>query len=427
MSFIIPNAIDTTGSNRFNSLDQAEPDALDFHILGNRTTGVLTGCEVTAQTVANYTVAVSNGYAVLNGNVYAINSNPSLALPTVPSNTRFDIIVGRLTAGSLVLTSITGPDSASNPSFPPTPNRMTTVVGAPLTSYINPDTDVILAAVLRSGAANITRAHIVDKRVNVSTPTLRGDIVPSNTFGSNGDIYYKSAVSGPAGLYAKIAGTWIPLTGMTPDEEEAPPPIPIVLPGGGLPIGALMTWVASTSPDTSMWIECLGQTVSRTGAYASLFALLGTTYGAGDNSTTFGLPDFRGHFLMGMPSGRSLGTAYGAQNNEVTLTTSQLPQHNHSAGGLQTVANGDHNHSTDSNGASTFIAGMMLRSSQSLTSSGSLTFQTSASGVTLGIGATNTRGGHGHTLTGNTGNAGSGGAVSVEPRNYGVRYFIKYA
>lgn len=429
MSFIIPNAIDTTGSNRYNSLDQAEPDALDFQVLGNRTTGILSGAAVTAQTVPNYTVAVSNGFAVLNGQVYAINSNPAFALPTVPSNSRFDIIVGRLTGGSLVLTAITGPDSASNPSFPPTPDRMTTVVGVPLTTYINPTTDVILAAIFRSGAASITRAHIVDKRVNVASTTLRGDIVPSNEFGNNGDLYYKSNLSGPAGLYAKIADTWIPLTGVTPEPEteEEPPSVPIVLPGGGVPVGTVITWVGSTSPDSTMWAECTGQAVARVGSYETLFSVLGTAYGTGDGSTTFNLPDFRGHFLMGLPAGRTLGTAYGAQNNQINLTFAQMPPHDHPVGSLQTIANGDHNHSTDSGGNPNFRDGLILRSSLANSASGSLTFQTASTGVTLGIGSTNVRGGHGHTITGNTGLSGSGNAVTIEPRNYGVRYFIKYA
>ena len=426
MSFIIPNAIDTTGSNRYNALDQAEPDALDFQILGNRTTGVLTGATVTAQTVPNYTVAISNGFAVLNGQVYPINSNPAFSLPTVPGNNRFDIIVARLTAGSLVLTAITGPDSVNNPSFPPTPDRMTTVVGVPLTTYINPETDVILASVFRAGAAAITRAHIVDKRVNVASTTLRGDIVPSNTFGNNGDLYYKSNLTGDAGLYAKIAGTWIPLTGVVQPEDPEESPVPIVLPGGGVPVGTVITWVASTPPDNSMWAECNGALVNRVGAYKPLFDVINTTYGVGDGSTTFALPDFRGHFLMGLPAGRSLGTAYGAQNNQVTISTAQLPRHTHPAGTLNTIANGDHNHSTDGAGVN-FISGIILRSSLSSTASGSLTFQTASTGVTLGIGSTNVRGGHGHTISGATGETGSGSALDIEPRNYGVRYFIKYA
>lgn len=52
----------------------------------------------------------------------------------------------------------------------------------------------------------------------------------------------------------------------------------------------------------SGWLECDGSAVSRT-TYADLFAYLGTTYGAGDGSSTFNLPDYRGEFLRGFDNG----------------------------------------------------------------------------------------------------------------------------
>lgn len=67
--------------------------------------------------------------------------------------------------------------------------------------------------------------------------------------------------------------------------------------------------------DTNMahhpgWVKS-GTTVSRTGATAALFALYGTTYGAGDGSTTFTLPDLRGEFLRGLDDGRGVDTGRG--------------------------------------------------------------------------------------------------------------------
>jgi microcystin-dependent protein len=53
------------------------------------------------------------------------------------------------------------------------------------------------------------------------------------------------------------------------------------------------------------WLVAQGQVVSRT-TYAALFAAIGTTYGAGDGSTTFALPDLRGEFLRGLDSGRGV-------------------------------------------------------------------------------------------------------------------------
>lgn len=70
--------------------------------------------------------------------------------------------------------------------------------------------------------------------------------------------------------------------------------------GGGtsaaIPPGTVVDFAGSTAPEG--WVFCFGQLLSRT-TYAALFAALGTTYGAGDGSTTFGLPDCRGRVSLG--------------------------------------------------------------------------------------------------------------------------------
>lgn len=61
-----------------------------------------------------------------------------------------------------------------------------------------------------------------------------------------------------------------------------------------IPAGKL-DYFASGSVPTG-WLECDGAAVSRS-TYAALFTAIGTTYGAGDGSTTFAIPDYRGYFL----------------------------------------------------------------------------------------------------------------------------------
>lgn len=65
----------------------------------------------------------------------------------------------------------------------------------------------------------------------------------------------------------------------------------------GVPTGAVMPYASSGAP--TGWLQCAGQTVSRT-TYATLFAAIGTTYGVGDGSTTFGIPDLRGRVVAGL-------------------------------------------------------------------------------------------------------------------------------
>ena len=81
------------------------------------------------------------------------------------------------------------------------------------------------------------------------------------------------------------------------------------------PTGSVYTFAGSTVP--TGWLKCNGALLSRT-TYASLFAVIGTTYGAGDGSTTFALPDLRGEFVRGVDdgrgvdAGRTLGSAQAA-------------------------------------------------------------------------------------------------------------------
>lgn len=70
------------------------------------------------------------------------------------------------------------------------------------------------------------------------------------------------------------------------------------------PVGSILPWFSATLPDDT-WIFCNGQTLSRT-AYAELFLHWGTTFGAGDGSTTFVAPDLRGMFLRGLDNSRGV-------------------------------------------------------------------------------------------------------------------------
>lgn len=108
------------------------------------------------------------------------------------------------------------------------------------------------------------------------------------------------------------------------------------------PAAQLAMYAGNTAP--TGWLFCTGQNVSRT-TFARLFALIGTTYGAGDGSTTFTLPDFRGR----APIGTGLGDASGATNHTLgqkagaethALTVAELAPHFHLGGISDTTAFG---------------------------------------------------------------------------------------
>ena len=104
--------------------------------------------------------------------------------------------------------------------------------------------------------------------------------------------------------------------------------------GVGTQTGTIMTWSNSTLP--SGFLECDGSNVSRT-TYADLFAVIGTDYGVGDGSSTFTLPDLQDKVHVGSSSGKAVASTGGAESvtptgsvANHTLTTSQMPQHQHS-------------------------------------------------------------------------------------------------
>lgn len=98
------------------------------------------------------------------------------------------------------------------------------------------------------------------------------------------------------------------------------------------------------------FLLCDGQAISRT-HYINLFALINTTYGSGDNLSTFNIPDLqdkRGY----MDSNSSLGTISGV--NSITLNDSQLPQHTHNVNSSSYSVT--HSHGITYNEGNTYIS-----------------------------------------------------------------------
>jgi microcystin-dependent protein len=109
--------------------------------------------------------------------------------------------------------------------------------------------------------------------------------------------------------------------------------------GGGIDVGAVFLWPTATNhpgETSGAVVPADGRNLSRT-AYAALFALWGTTHGAGDGSTTFGVPDYRGRAVIGAGQGagltnRAVGQTGGAEVH--ALSAAEMPAHSHPVNGL---------------------------------------------------------------------------------------------
>lgn len=99
-----------------------------------------------------------------------------------------------------------------------------------------------------------------------------------------------------------------------------------------VPAGAVMPFAQNSAP--AGWLKCNGAAVSRT-TYATLFAAIGETYGAGDGSTTFLLPDLRGEFVRGWDDARGVDAARAIGTSQADAF--QGHYHEHMTGGGSTA------------------------------------------------------------------------------------------
>lgn len=173
----------------------------------------------------------------------------------------------------------------------------------------------------------------------------------------------------------------------------------VVISTESVPAGCVAHFAMSSAP--TGWLKANGALVSRT-TYAALFAAIGTTFGVGDGSTTFALPDLRGEFLRGWDDGRGvdsarvLGSAQGGAN----------AAHTHGAGTLAAASAGGHTHTIPYGGTYTG-SGVMIPSNSG--SSGNPAVSGSA-------------GAHTHTISGTTASDGS----EARPRNVSLLACIKF-
>jgi microcystin-dependent protein len=159
------------------------------------------------------------------------------------------------------------------------------------------------------------------------------------------------------------------------------------------PTGSLIMWTTGTAP--TGWLLCAGAAVSRS-TYAALFAVIGTTFGVGDGTTTFNVPNYTNR----TPYGTTVG-ATGGSADAVVVT------HTHTATSTSTVTDPGHNHLTPNTNGS--IGGSSLLSGRGF---GSDVVSTNTTGITVATATTNA-------------NAGVSGTNANLPPYLGINFIIK--
>lgn len=196
----------------------------------------------------------------------------------------------------------------------------------------------------------------------------------------------------------------------------------------GIPAGSIIAWGNATPPVN--WLICDGSAISRS-TYASLFSAIGTTYGVGDGSTTFNVPDLRGRVPVGKNSATfaTLGATGGAET--VTLDITQIPSHTH--------AQDSHTHTfsgtTSTTGSHNHINGWASITGYNYVGSGGNSTWPFGGGSNAAQRDLQAAGDHAHTYSGTTStqsvatNQNTGGGLAhnnLQPYQV-VSYIIKYS
>ncbi len=224
--------------------------------------------------------------------------------------------------------------------------------------------------------------------------------------GSAGTVPYQSAAGTTAQLGAGTTGQVLTSNGAAAPSWTS----------AATPAGVVQQYAGATAP--TGYLLCQGQAVSRT-TYSALFAVVNTTYGVGDGSTTFNLPNLQGKVPVGKRSTVGTFDALNETGGEEThtITTAEMPAHTHDVDPAAVTSSSDGSHTHTVSAASDALWANYRGTSNDGLSTATKSYTTSSSGA------------HSHTVNiPNTTSTSAGGstAMSLVQPYIVLNYIIKY-
>ena len=185
--------------------------------------------------------------------------------------------------------------------------------------YIEAETDPIFSASASAGISSNDITNWNNKAETSDIPTKTSDLTNDSNFVNTNDLATKQDVL-VSGINIKTINNNSLLGSGNMDLNLST--------GDTFPIGAFMPFGGGNVP--ANWLLCDGSAVSRT-TYEDLFSVIGTSFGEGDGTTTFNLPDYRDRVPVGVNAEgnnfKTIGSKYGEETH--TLTNAEMPRHQH--------------------------------------------------------------------------------------------------
>jgi len=252
--------------------------------------------------------------------IWADESNNELKIRN-GTNTSF-ITIGSLSETNLGLATIASPTFTGNVGVP-----AGTVSSLPIRRSDDTNTGIYFSAAdtLDIATGGTRRAHFDENGITIrDRKALRLRDTSNSNF---------VAIQAPSNVASDITLTLPSSDGNANDvlQSDGSGNLSFAALPQAVPTGSVHLMATTTAP--SGYLKCNGAAVSRT-TYADLFAIVGTTWGEGDGSSTFNVPDLRGEFVRGWDDSRGVDSSRSFASSQSSANL----QHNHG------VSDGGHNH-----------------------------------------------------------------------------------